>query len=298
MPVATVLLCVRDGSTTLDQQLRALSEQDFQGEWELVLVDNGSIDDTRAIATRSQPRFRCMRIVEESHIGLNRARNRGVREACAPLVVCCDADDEVSPRWLRTMVDALAQFDLVGGALDPGPLNGPNSPRAGCPQQTELPSVFGRRYSMGASLSFRRSVFDAIGGFDESFMSGSDEVDFCLRAQYAGFSIGFAQSAVVAYRVKDTARGVMRQRFAYGRGHQRLVEKHARLGHIRSCPIQRWKVVAVNAARLVEHVPDALNRESRLQYFAAVAYFGGRVTELAREARRSMARGTSWDRAD
>ncbi|MFI5048150.1 MAG: glycosyltransferase [Acidimicrobiia bacterium] len=284
MPTTTVLLCVRNGAATLGRQLAALADQDTADDWELVLVDNGSADTTADLARQWVPRLPRMRVLDEPLPGANRARNRGVRAACGEVIVCCDADDEVAPSWLSEMTRALARFDIVGGRLEAEKLNGPFAPTAGVIQRDDLPSVFGWRYAVGACLGFRRPVFDEGGGFDPAFGSGSDEVDFCLRAQYAGATIGFAPDAVVHYRVKHTARAVMRQRFSYGRGHQFLVAKHARLGRIQSRPIQRWKVVAVSAAKLLEHSPDLTDRHSRLQYLASVAYLGGRVAELLREA--------------
>jgi GT2 family glycosyltransferase len=218
--------------------------------------------------------------VDEPRPGTNRARNRGVGISRAPVIVCCDADDEVAPGWLRAMVGALDRDDLVGAALDPDPLNGPDAPYQGVLQRTALPTAFGMPWSVGAALGFRRAVFDALGGFDEAFVLGSDETDFCIRAHHAGFSIGFARDAVVRYRLKESARGLIRQRFLYGRGHERLVRKHAALGTVRSSPRQRWKTVVVGAGRLVRASPAVLRRETRLQYVASGGYLAGRVVEL------------------
>ena len=51
VPVVSVVLCVRNGAGTLTRQLAALTRQDFGAPWEVVLVDNGSTDGTRALAT-------------------------------------------------------------------------------------------------------------------------------------------------------------------------------------------------------------------------------------------------------
>jgi glycosyltransferase involved in cell wall biosynthesis len=285
VPVASVILCVRNAESTLDRQLAALQAQDVGDPWELIVVDNGSIDASRAIAASWCGRIPRMRIVDEPEVGTNRARNRGLREARTSAIAFCDADDEVSAPWLREIVLALEHFDVVGGALDPERLNGPDAPRTACIQQTELPNAFGWRWAVGANLAFRADVGVAIDGFDPAFIAGSDDTDFCLRAQYRGFSIGFAPDAVVSYRIRSSPLAIMRQRLAYGRGHERLVEKHARLGHVQSTRVQRWKAIGVQASRVIVHVPDIARRRTRLQYLAAVGYLVGRAAELAAESR-------------
>jgi len=285
VPVATVILCVRNAAPTLDRQLAALQAQDLRDPWELVVVDNGSTDASRAVAGNWAHRIPTMRIVDEPEIGANRARNRGLREARSESIAFCDADDEVSPWWLREIVAALGCFDLVGGALEPERLNGPDAPRTVCLQQTGLPEAFGWKWAVGANLALRAEVADALGGFDPAFVAGSDDTDFCLRAQYAGFSIGFAPAAVASYRIRSSPIAIMRQRVSYGRGHERLVEKHTRLGHVQSTPGQRWKAIGVQTARVIVHVPDVARRRTRLQYLAAVGFLGGRVAELVAESR-------------
>lgn len=280
MPVATVLLCVRNGEATLAGQLAALHAQDFDEPWELVLVDNGSTDASRRIARAWQIRLADMRVVSEPIRGLNRARNRGVLAARASLILCCDADDEVRPGWLREMVRALERDALVGGAVDPERINDASSPKVACLQRSELPTAFGVPFAIGANLGFHRRVFATVGGFDERFEIGSDDVDFCLCAHHHGFSIGFAPAAIVDYRIKASMRGVVRQRFAYGRGHERLVAKHARMGHVDGRPIQRWKGVAFGATRLLVKVPQLLSSVTRDQYLASAAFVSGRVWEL------------------
>src|SRR4029079_4253376 len=115
-------------------------------------------------------------------------RNRALEDVGEGPVACCDADDAVTPGWLREMVAALADHDLVGGALDPVPLNGFGSPHQGIVQRTALPNVLGRVWVVVAILGFEARVAHAIGGFDPAFNGGSDDTDFCLRAQYAGFT--------------------------------------------------------------------------------------------------------------
>ena len=87
VPVVSVVLCVRDGASTLGRQLAALAHQDLESPWEVVLVDNASTDDTRAIASSWTDRMPWLRIVDEPVAGLNRARNRAV--GVAPRIASC-----------------------------------------------------------------------------------------------------------------------------------------------------------------------------------------------------------------
>jgi GT2 family glycosyltransferase len=283
--VVSGVLCVHNGAATLDGQLAALAAQDFDGCWELVVVDNASTDASRDIAAAWASRMPYLRVVAEPHVGLNRARNRGVRTAAGSLIVVCDADDEVTPGWVRAMVAGLQQFDVVGGALEP--LTNPKSHwrRDDCPQRDDLPAMLGRPFAMGANLGFTRHVFDAVGGFDDAFVLGADEVDFCLRAQYAGCTIGFVPDAIVHYRTKESARRVMRQWYGYGVGHQRLVEKHTANGWISSTRPQRWSAVGRNVASSALRLPEGVRRASRYAYLASIAHVAGEAVELARRPR-------------
>ena len=281
-PTVSVVLCVRNGAATLDRQLDALAAQDVDGAWEIVLVDNGSTDGTNALATARTAQMPRLRLVREARPGLNRARNRGVRAAAADRLLCCDADDEVGRTWVREMVSALDHFDIVGGALEPHP-----HVRAGggwfeCPQTSALPTLFGEAYAVGASLGFTRRVFEAMDGFDESFGMGADEVDFCLRARRAGFSIGFVPRAVARYGVKETTAALMRQRFNYGRGYQRLLAKYDCAGWIDSPRRDRWRALAKTAGSLVWTSPRAFRPDERREYLARLSHVAGEATELAR----------------
>jgi GT2 family glycosyltransferase len=81
-----------------------------------------------------------------------------------------------------------------------------------------LPTFLGRSYAVGASMGYRRSVHDAVGGFDERFECGGDDIAFSLRAHAAGFRIGFAPDARCQYRLRETVRGAAAQQRRYGQG--------------------------------------------------------------------------------
>jgi glycosyltransferase involved in cell wall biosynthesis len=285
-PVVSVVLCVRNGAATVDRQLAALAAQSFDGRWEIVLVNNASTDATGAVAAAWAARMPRLRVVDEPQVGLNRARNCGVRAAGAPRLALCDDDDKVAVGWLRALVTALCEFDIVGGALEPDLFIGADAPWYHCPQRSELPTLFDRPYAVGANMGFTRRAFDAAGGFDERFTCGADDIDFCLCAQDAGCSIGFVPEARAIYGVKKTVRDIMGQWFRYGQGHQRLVAKHDARGRIRYPPAARWKKIGMNAGSLLKNTPQMLRRSTRYAYLTRLAHVAGEAVELARTPRR------------
>ena len=77
----------------------------------------------------------------------------------------------------------------------------------------------------------------------------------------------------------------MRQWFRYGRGHQRLVEKHAECGWIRSPLRERWQAVALELGSTIRHVTDGLHPTSRLAYLARLGHVLGELAELVKPGR-------------
>jgi glycosyltransferase involved in cell wall biosynthesis len=282
-PAVSVVLCVRNGEETLARQLAALRAQDYAGSWELVVVDNASTDATAAVLAGAADGLP-IRVLEQPRVGLNFARNHAVAAVRAPKVVCCDADDEVSPRWLRSMVDALDRHDLVGGALEVDRLNPPSARNPSHNQTRALPQSLDRAYAVGANLGFRTDVWAAVGGFDGRFTGGCDETDFCLRAQDAGFTIGFEPAAVVHYRLRTGLARVARQHFGYGRGEERMVAKRRRLGLDRDRESRgRWSWLAGDARVHVRGTPRMLaTGEGRRQFVERSAFLTGRAVELVR----------------
>lgn len=100
---------------------------------------------------------------------------------------------------------------------------------------------------MGANCGMRRDAWQRLGGFAESYVVASEDVELFWRAQLEGYEIGYAAGAVVHYRLPDSVRGLARQAFAYGRSHPRLYRDFARFGMPRSAPravLRQWAWLA------------------------------------------------------
>lgn len=274
----SVVIPAYNCADVLPVQLEALARQEHEGDWEIVVSDNRSSDRTREVAEKEADRLGLqLRVVDASAAqGVSHARNAGVDASTGDLILLCDADDEVSPGWIGAMVDAASRYDVIGGWLDPEPLND-DLTRAWRPvlPRTELP--LGEEwlpFAFGANLGFRRSVVEEIGGFREDYVRGGDDVEFCWRAQLAGLTIGPAPDAVIAYRFRSGLRALFAQYEGYGRASPRLYRDHRDLGMPRSRPGD----VLLTYGSLLKGVPRALvDPVARGNWVRRAAFRYGRI---------------------
>jgi glycosyltransferase involved in cell wall biosynthesis len=213
-PEVSVIIPARDAAATLGRTLAALQGQRFEGDFEVIVVDNGSLDATAAVA-RAAPLG--PRVVERRRgEGPAAARNAGVTVSRAPILAFTDADCEPAPGWLAAGVDALARADLVQGTV---------APAAGAhvgPFDRTVWVAGGSLYE-AASLFVRRSWWERVGGFQELLAGAGngapfgEDAWFGWRVRRAGGRADLCPEARVEHAVfPRDARGFIaeRRRFA------------------------------------------------------------------------------------
>jgi GT2 family glycosyltransferase len=277
-------MAVRNAAETIGEQLAALAAQDFEGSWELIVVDNGSTDDTRDVIDAWRSRIPNLRVLVEPAGGYALACNTAVQSASSPRLLFCESDDVVSAGWVRAMVEALEHADVVGGALEFEQLNSPRVRASRNPLQSRrLPVLLGYLpYSMGANLGVARNAFEATGGFDELFSGGGNDVDLCWRVQQLGCEIRFAPEAVVHYRFRSTLPGLMKQKYRYARENQRLFAKFWRMGLLTMRPLDRYQLAFHRLFDAVRKAPRLADPYRRWQVLGGLAASAGRFAGLYR----------------
>jgi glycosyltransferase involved in cell wall biosynthesis len=156
-PRVSVIVPARDAAPTLERTLEALAAQQLAEPFEVIVVDDGSRDDTAAIARRHEPFVRLVQSPESQ--GPGAARNRGVAASRAPVLAFTDSDCFPTEQWLVRGLQSIAGVDLVQGRVEPDP-GAPRTPF----DRTLWVEEHGGFYQT-ANLFVRRETFEAAGGF-------------------------------------------------------------------------------------------------------------------------------------
>lgn len=252
-PELTVVIPSLNGARGVDRCLRALAAQSVRPRLEIVVIDDGSADDTASVARAHGVTV----ITHPRNLGIAAARNTGLSAATADIVAFLDDDCEPDPEWARHLLAGYSDDDVAGvsgpimARTPPGFLSGflaRNNPLA--PLELELTDSYSVLYRLylylrrqwsarpetaprdvysfaGANMSFRRKVLFEAGQFDERFRFGAEELDMCMRIRQdiPGTRLVFVPGARIAHHFTPSLRDTLRRSRSYGIGSARLHRK-------------------------------------------------------------------------
>jgi glycosyltransferase involved in cell wall biosynthesis len=223
-PAVSIVIAAKDAARTLGGALSACGQQDFAQPLEIVVVDDGSADDTARIARRAGAR-----VVSQENRGPAAARNRGWREARAPVVLFTDADCVPRPDWVRKLAGGLdAEHAVVCGSY--GIAN-----RGRWLAETVHAEIVWRHSRLPDDVEFagsynfaaRRDALEAVGGFDESYPAPSGEDnDLSYRLRDAGYTIRFVRDALVDHHHPERLSTYLREQARHGYWRAVLYARH------------------------------------------------------------------------
>jgi succinoglycan biosynthesis protein ExoA len=238
-PQVSVIVPVRNEARAIRQTLECLLRQDFEPDgFEVLVVDGQSDDETVAIVREMQPRFGRLTLLYNPKRWSSAARNIGIRHASGEYIVIVDGHCAIdNPHYLRDLVRAFAETSADCLAR-PQPLDADGA----SPFQTGV--ALARRSWLGhnpdsaifsdrpgfvepqnVAVAYRRSVFGAVGLFDERF-DACEDVEFNTRVHRHGLRCYFTPAIGVRYHPRSSLRGLWRQMYRYGTGRARLGRKH------------------------------------------------------------------------
>ncbi|WP_440712143.1 glycosyltransferase family 2 protein [Gordonia sp. FQ] len=261
--LVSVVIPVHNGADVIDDQLAALAAQDYDRPFEVLVADNNSTDGLRDhLDGHPLTQRLTLRWVDASGpAGASYARNAGAAAAAGDFLAFCDDDDRVSPRWLTELTAVGRRCSAVGGAVETHSLNGADAQSWRQMLPPEMPYEFlgFLRVSPTCNLGVWKDRFEQVGGFDTAYDRGAEDADFTIRIQLAGGVLGHAPDALVAYRLRDTLRGIWDQSVMCGEGDARLYAEYRGYG----LPKRPWYMTADVIAYLLLRnplLPTAITR--------------------------------------
>jgi glycosyltransferase involved in cell wall biosynthesis len=202
-PTLAVVVATHGRAHLLPRLVAALESQRDAPPFELVIVDDGSPDDTWAILThlsrRSSINLRPIRLLRNR--GPATARNIGWRSSSADFIAFTDDDCSPEPDWLAAIADGLRSAGLVQGRTVPDP------------EQLEHTGPFSRTLSIDCedgfyqtcNVGYRRELLERSGGFEEAFrFPAGEDTDLAWRVKADGAMTAFRADAVVRHDVRPS----------------------------------------------------------------------------------------------
>ena len=188
---------------------------------EIIFVDDGSTDGTRDwLKTLPAP---CRSILNEKNAGFAVTCNRGAAAATGEFLFFLNNDLVFLPHWLEPMLAAFGRFPATGlvgnvqlnaatGTVDHAGIffnhQGKPAHVTGLPPGRAWLDFLAYKQVdalTGACFGLRRATWRQLGGFDEGFVNGCEDIDLCLRARSAGFTQCVALRSVVRHHISQSA---------------------------------------------------------------------------------------------
>jgi glycosyltransferase involved in cell wall biosynthesis len=193
----SLIVCTRNRASQLAGTLETINRLACSYKWELIVVNNGSTDDTKA--TIEQYRTSCpteVTIIDEPLPGLGRARNTGWKASLGDIIAFTDDDCYPDEHLLDRMIECFREDDRLGFIGGQVLLHDPTDYRITIldrKQREDIPphSFIPAGQIAGANFAFRRAAIEAVKGFDEIFGPGAlficDDVDIVARISETGW---------------------------------------------------------------------------------------------------------------
>ncbi|WP_227374483.1 glycosyltransferase [Haladaptatus halobius] len=265
----SVIIPVYNDPRGIRMTLNAVTDQTCPHEaYEVLVVDNGSTDNTRDVIRRYCDRFPDLvkLLVEDEVQGPAAARNEAIDHANGSLLAFIDADMTVEETWLEDAVASMEtnEWDYMGCDVEIYIEDGKDTLTAKYNQIFGFPIrkyIEEQQFSGTGCLVVRREVFDEVGNFDERLFSGEDQ-EFGNRVYDAGFDQHYQPAITMYHPARSSLPSLLKKHFRLGRGraqmqryHPERVEKPSVLNprnYLPPHPIRFYKRVT-EAASLTRH---------------------------------------------
>lgn len=245
--LVSVIIPCRNERYTIEHILDNLQAQTYQGAFEVVIADGMSTDGTREVIAslvNSRDYAFSAQVVANEKKSIPSGLNTAVRASRGEIIIRVDCHSNISNDYIERIVEALQQpgFDLVGPSIRI--IAGGTSPLAeaisvltssklgsgGSASRTHLTQPV--QVAHAAMSSYRRQVWETLGGYDETLFTNED-FDFDYRATQRGAGVYSLPRPVFYTMARPTLKGLAQQRWRYGWWKAAVLRKYPQSIHAR-----------------------------------------------------------------
>jgi len=212
---ASIIIPTFNGSKRIGRCLEALLSQTAEQNVEIIVVNDGSTDNTSDVVSR----YSGIRLISQANAGPAAARNRGAQEAKGEILLFTDDDCVPTPDWLCAMLAPFEDAQVVGAK---GVYRTHQKRMAARFVQIEYED----RYHLMAGLdsidfvdtysaAFRRERFMEMSGYDTSFLVAAEDIDLSYRMSARGWKMKFIPSAIVYHTHPDTFWSYLKKKYKF-----------------------------------------------------------------------------------
>lgn len=214
--LVSIVIPTFNGATRIVACLAALLRQIDLTKTEILVVDDGSTDDTAEVVAG----YAGVRLIRQSNAGPAAARNRGALEAAGTIVLFTDDDCVPAPQWLTALTEPFEDSNVVGVK---GVYRTSQTRLMARFVQIEYEDKYRRMSDVSQidfidtySAGFRRDRFLEIGGYDTSFpVACAEDVELSYRMSERGWMMRFAPHAIVYHHHPDTLTGYLKKKYKF-----------------------------------------------------------------------------------
>lgn len=245
----SLIICTRNRDAQLGEALQALERISSSAAWEIVIVDNGSTDQTAAVIAKAKLSNPRIVYVFEAQQGLGAARDTAWRHAQGGVLSFTDDDCYPSPDFVDAVLEVFRdhpEADYIGGRIT---LHDPADAPITIDLRTEAETISPYSYIhtgrlKGANISFRRAVLEKVGGLDRGLGAGTpfpcEDADLLAAASWAGFAGRFDPRFSVAHHHGRKVHEAARLREGYDRGRGAYYMKYIMRADTRLAYVRAW----------------------------------------------------------
>jgi glycosyltransferase involved in cell wall biosynthesis len=263
----TFVIPVLNGARTLKRSLSSILAQRDERPFEIIAIDDGSLDRSLRLLTKLQGDG-TLRLIYGDGRGAAAAINAGIREAAHPIICQIDQDVILRSNWLAQVLEHLDDPDVaaVQGHYITAPGAGFWARATGRDLEHRYSRIRGRLvdHVCTGNTAYRARALHHVGLLDERLGYGYDN-DLSYRLQQAGYRLAFCRPSISVHMWREGLQGYLRQQFGVGYGRLDVIARHPR----------RVTGDDVSGTMMMLHAPAMLMALTSCVVAGAVATVGG-----------------------